>query len=140
MCIRDRRKTKMREYIPQRNNRFQISLVVALVCAAVVAAYIGCDYKTKQFSSILLEKVHEIYHLKSNVYFNSYTVAYIYNYILSNKMGVCGETNCIASLVELSYYHNENINELLSLHKLSLIHICRCRRYAVCRSRWSPYH
>eukprot|EP00826_Nyctotherus_ovalis_P046273 TRINITY_DN5207_c0_g2_i2.p1 TRINITY_DN5207_c0_g2~~TRINITY_DN5207_c0_g2_i2.p1 ORF type:complete len:203 (+),score=52.12 TRINITY_DN5207_c0_g2_i2:67-675(+) len=22
---------------------------------------------------------------------------------------------------------------------LSLIHICRCRRYAVCRSRWSPY-
>eukprot|EP00826_Nyctotherus_ovalis_P045454 TRINITY_DN5036_c0_g1_i8.p1 TRINITY_DN5036_c0_g1~~TRINITY_DN5036_c0_g1_i8.p1 ORF type:complete len:304 (+),score=93.00 TRINITY_DN5036_c0_g1_i8:96-914(+) len=28
---------------------------------------------------------------------------------------------------------NENV-------KLSLIHICRCRRYAVCRSRWSPYH
>eukprot|EP00826_Nyctotherus_ovalis_P018039 TRINITY_DN15363_c0_g1_i1.p1 TRINITY_DN15363_c0_g1~~TRINITY_DN15363_c0_g1_i1.p1 ORF type:complete len:279 (+),score=48.70 TRINITY_DN15363_c0_g1_i1:287-1123(+) len=25
-------------------------------------------------------------------------------------------------------------------HYLSLIHICRCRRYAVCRSRWSPYH
>eukprot|EP00826_Nyctotherus_ovalis_P059472 TRINITY_DN8272_c0_g4_i3.p1 TRINITY_DN8272_c0_g4~~TRINITY_DN8272_c0_g4_i3.p1 ORF type:complete len:280 (-),score=46.12 TRINITY_DN8272_c0_g4_i3:14-853(-) len=25
-------------------------------------------------------------------------------------------------------------------HLLSLIHICRCRRYAVCRSRWSPYH
>eukprot|EP00826_Nyctotherus_ovalis_P004398 TRINITY_DN10949_c0_g2_i1.p1 TRINITY_DN10949_c0_g2~~TRINITY_DN10949_c0_g2_i1.p1 ORF type:complete len:132 (-),score=17.02 TRINITY_DN10949_c0_g2_i1:27-398(-) len=43
-------------------------------------------------------------------------------------------------------------NFLFSLHKffsfssyneasfLSLIHICRCRRYAVCRSRWSPYH
>eukprot|EP00826_Nyctotherus_ovalis_P051509 TRINITY_DN6441_c0_g1_i5.p2 TRINITY_DN6441_c0_g1~~TRINITY_DN6441_c0_g1_i5.p2 ORF type:complete len:123 (-),score=48.23 TRINITY_DN6441_c0_g1_i5:34-402(-) len=27
-----------------------------------------------------------------------------------------------------------------SEHCLSLIHICRCRRYAVCRSRWSPYH
>eukprot|EP00826_Nyctotherus_ovalis_P050612 TRINITY_DN6228_c0_g1_i15.p1 TRINITY_DN6228_c0_g1~~TRINITY_DN6228_c0_g1_i15.p1 ORF type:complete len:198 (+),score=14.63 TRINITY_DN6228_c0_g1_i15:5-598(+) len=26
------------------------------------------------------------------------------------------------------------------LFPLSLIHICRCRRYAVCRSRWSPYH
>ena len=25
-------------------------------------------------------------------------------------------------------------------HRLSLIHIWRCRRYAVCRSRWSPYH
>eukprot|EP00826_Nyctotherus_ovalis_P037054 TRINITY_DN3352_c0_g1_i10.p1 TRINITY_DN3352_c0_g1~~TRINITY_DN3352_c0_g1_i10.p1 ORF type:complete len:216 (-),score=60.30 TRINITY_DN3352_c0_g1_i10:21-668(-) len=28
----------------------------------------------------------------------------------------------------------------LSNISLSLIHICRCRRYAVCRSRWSPYH
>eukprot|EP00826_Nyctotherus_ovalis_P048329 TRINITY_DN5672_c0_g1_i2.p1 TRINITY_DN5672_c0_g1~~TRINITY_DN5672_c0_g1_i2.p1 ORF type:complete len:283 (-),score=55.93 TRINITY_DN5672_c0_g1_i2:11-859(-) len=27
-----------------------------------------------------------------------------------------------------------------TLDDLSLIHICRCRRYAVCRSRWSPYH
>eukprot|EP00826_Nyctotherus_ovalis_P014286 TRINITY_DN13963_c0_g1_i5.p1 TRINITY_DN13963_c0_g1~~TRINITY_DN13963_c0_g1_i5.p1 ORF type:complete len:111 (+),score=12.38 TRINITY_DN13963_c0_g1_i5:44-334(+) len=26
------------------------------------------------------------------------------------------------------------------MEDLSLIHICRCRRYAVCRSRWSPYH
>ena len=28
----------------------------------------------------------------------------------------------------------------LPVLKLSLIHIWRCRRYAVCRSRWSPYH
>eukprot|EP00826_Nyctotherus_ovalis_P041527 TRINITY_DN4198_c0_g2_i1.p1 TRINITY_DN4198_c0_g2~~TRINITY_DN4198_c0_g2_i1.p1 ORF type:complete len:106 (+),score=8.20 TRINITY_DN4198_c0_g2_i1:480-797(+) len=28
----------------------------------------------------------------------------------------------------------------IEIIKLSLIHICRCRRYAVCRSRWSPYH
>ena len=27
-----------------------------------------------------------------------------------------------------------------TLLHLSLIHIWRCRRYAVCRSRWSPYH
>eukprot|EP00826_Nyctotherus_ovalis_P002229 TRINITY_DN10427_c0_g1_i1.p1 TRINITY_DN10427_c0_g1~~TRINITY_DN10427_c0_g1_i1.p1 ORF type:complete len:403 (-),score=69.35 TRINITY_DN10427_c0_g1_i1:12-1220(-) len=32
---------------------------------------------------------------------------------------------------------SDKIKQLL---KLSLIHICRCRRYAVCRSRWSPYH
>ena len=24
--------------------------------------------------------------------------------------------------------------------ELSLIHICRCRRYSFCSSRWSPYH
>eukprot|EP00826_Nyctotherus_ovalis_P046478 TRINITY_DN5257_c0_g2_i1.p1 TRINITY_DN5257_c0_g2~~TRINITY_DN5257_c0_g2_i1.p1 ORF type:complete len:190 (-),score=31.61 TRINITY_DN5257_c0_g2_i1:10-579(-) len=33
-----------------------------------------------------------------------------------------------------------SISKLEELPKLSLIHICRCRRYAVCRSRWSPYH
>ena len=26
------------------------------------------------------------------------------------------------------------------VHKLSLIHIWRCRRSTLCRSRWSPYH
>eukprot|EP00826_Nyctotherus_ovalis_P022356 TRINITY_DN17364_c0_g1_i1.p1 TRINITY_DN17364_c0_g1~~TRINITY_DN17364_c0_g1_i1.p1 ORF type:complete len:269 (+),score=59.01 TRINITY_DN17364_c0_g1_i1:65-871(+) len=34
------------------------------------------------------------------------------------------------TIAELTYSEKE----------LSLIHICRCRRYAVCRSRWSPYH
>ena len=32
------------------------------------------------------------------------------------------------------------LDQLFALQDLSLIHICRCRRYAVCRSRWSPYH
>ena len=26
------------------------------------------------------------------------------------------------------------------IEDLSLIHICRCRRSTLCRSRWSPYH
>eukprot|EP00826_Nyctotherus_ovalis_P006417 TRINITY_DN11514_c0_g1_i4.p1 TRINITY_DN11514_c0_g1~~TRINITY_DN11514_c0_g1_i4.p1 ORF type:complete len:602 (+),score=107.32 TRINITY_DN11514_c0_g1_i4:136-1941(+) len=40
-------------------------------------------------------------------------------------------------------HESEKIELLLNYKKdleLSLIHICRCRRYAVCRSRWSPYH
>eukprot|EP00826_Nyctotherus_ovalis_P023416 TRINITY_DN17992_c0_g1_i1.p1 TRINITY_DN17992_c0_g1~~TRINITY_DN17992_c0_g1_i1.p1 ORF type:complete len:251 (-),score=58.62 TRINITY_DN17992_c0_g1_i1:9-761(-) len=37
-------------------------------------------------------------------------------------------------------YPNVLANVEYSLQVLSLIHICRCRRYAVCRSRWSPYH
>eukprot|EP00826_Nyctotherus_ovalis_P040410 TRINITY_DN3986_c0_g1_i9.p3 TRINITY_DN3986_c0_g1~~TRINITY_DN3986_c0_g1_i9.p3 ORF type:complete len:135 (+),score=25.36 TRINITY_DN3986_c0_g1_i9:605-1009(+) len=31
-------------------------------------------------------------------------------------------------------------NELRTGMDLSLIHICRCRRSTLCRSRWSPYH
>eukprot|EP00826_Nyctotherus_ovalis_P034326 TRINITY_DN2839_c0_g1_i10.p1 TRINITY_DN2839_c0_g1~~TRINITY_DN2839_c0_g1_i10.p1 ORF type:complete len:316 (-),score=41.43 TRINITY_DN2839_c0_g1_i10:22-891(-) len=37
-------------------------------------------------------------------------------------------------VIAVDYCHENNI------FHLSLIHICRCRRYAVCRSRWSPYH
>eukprot|EP00826_Nyctotherus_ovalis_P042250 TRINITY_DN4323_c0_g1_i37.p1 TRINITY_DN4323_c0_g1~~TRINITY_DN4323_c0_g1_i37.p1 ORF type:complete len:206 (-),score=49.76 TRINITY_DN4323_c0_g1_i37:14-631(-) len=31
-------------------------------------------------------------------------------------------------------------SECNTLLPLSLIHICRCRRSTLCRSRWSPYH
>eukprot|EP00826_Nyctotherus_ovalis_P059918 TRINITY_DN8374_c0_g1_i3.p2 TRINITY_DN8374_c0_g1~~TRINITY_DN8374_c0_g1_i3.p2 ORF type:complete len:187 (-),score=58.27 TRINITY_DN8374_c0_g1_i3:16-576(-) len=30
--------------------------------------------------------------------------------------------------------------DIASTYDLSLIHICRCRRSTLCRSRWSPYH
>eukprot|EP00826_Nyctotherus_ovalis_P031277 TRINITY_DN24974_c0_g1_i1.p1 TRINITY_DN24974_c0_g1~~TRINITY_DN24974_c0_g1_i1.p1 ORF type:complete len:170 (+),score=62.75 TRINITY_DN24974_c0_g1_i1:204-713(+) len=57
----------------------------------------------------------------------------------------------LVSIVDLScrYQSDErkrNSSELdewllnIAFGYLSLIHICRCRRYAVCRSRWSPYH
>eukprot|EP00826_Nyctotherus_ovalis_P032894 TRINITY_DN2650_c0_g1_i15.p1 TRINITY_DN2650_c0_g1~~TRINITY_DN2650_c0_g1_i15.p1 ORF type:complete len:213 (-),score=51.23 TRINITY_DN2650_c0_g1_i15:27-665(-) len=36
--------------------------------------------------------------------------------------------------------HGKDGKILPKIIYLSLIHICRCRRYAVCRSRWSPYH
>eukprot|EP00826_Nyctotherus_ovalis_P009462 TRINITY_DN12503_c0_g1_i2.p1 TRINITY_DN12503_c0_g1~~TRINITY_DN12503_c0_g1_i2.p1 ORF type:complete len:168 (-),score=39.52 TRINITY_DN12503_c0_g1_i2:12-515(-) len=42
-------------------------------------------------------------------------------------------------LVTLITRTDKKTEQILEL-KLSLIHICRCRRYAVCRSRWSPYH
>ena len=33
-----------------------------------------------------------------------------------------------------------NLLKLQVGNNLSLIHIWRCRRYSLCRSRWSPYH
>eukprot|EP00826_Nyctotherus_ovalis_P044275 TRINITY_DN4771_c0_g1_i2.p1 TRINITY_DN4771_c0_g1~~TRINITY_DN4771_c0_g1_i2.p1 ORF type:complete len:109 (+),score=22.02 TRINITY_DN4771_c0_g1_i2:47-373(+) len=46
-------------------------------------------------------------------------------------------------LDELQFFRkkvNEAEKSIIKSFHLSLIHICRCRRYAVCRSRWSPYH
>eukprot|EP00826_Nyctotherus_ovalis_P043909 TRINITY_DN4687_c0_g4_i5.p1 TRINITY_DN4687_c0_g4~~TRINITY_DN4687_c0_g4_i5.p1 ORF type:complete len:162 (-),score=23.58 TRINITY_DN4687_c0_g4_i5:27-512(-) len=49
-----------------------------------------------------------------------------------------------ASYLSPAYiYHwirGQNTLKIYVMYNLSLIHICRCRRYAVCRSRWSPYH
>eukprot|EP00826_Nyctotherus_ovalis_P022213 TRINITY_DN17287_c0_g2_i2.p1 TRINITY_DN17287_c0_g2~~TRINITY_DN17287_c0_g2_i2.p1 ORF type:complete len:342 (-),score=52.68 TRINITY_DN17287_c0_g2_i2:22-1047(-) len=45
------------------------------------------------------------------------------------------------SVVRAKVAQLENaIDKIQKSVSLSLIHICRCRRYAVCRSRWSPYH
>eukprot|EP00826_Nyctotherus_ovalis_P067011 TRINITY_DN997_c0_g2_i4.p1 TRINITY_DN997_c0_g2~~TRINITY_DN997_c0_g2_i4.p1 ORF type:complete len:141 (-),score=26.08 TRINITY_DN997_c0_g2_i4:21-443(-) len=47
-------------------------------------------------------------------------------------------------LLEIAFFGlmpNKRLKSLINkYYDLSLIHICRCRRYAVCRSRWSPYH
>ena len=45
-----------------------------------------------------------------------------------------GHTRRMAKCV---YWRN---GPILISKSLSLIHIWRCRRYSLCRSRWSPYH
>eukprot|EP00826_Nyctotherus_ovalis_P046900 TRINITY_DN5339_c0_g3_i1.p1 TRINITY_DN5339_c0_g3~~TRINITY_DN5339_c0_g3_i1.p1 ORF type:complete len:429 (-),score=120.77 TRINITY_DN5339_c0_g3_i1:15-1301(-) len=45
---------------------------------------------------------------------------------------------CIYWLMFIGHYNSFDVTP--DILNLSLIHICRCRRYAVCRSRWSPYH
>ena len=37
-------------------------------------------------------------------------------------------------------FHVTLLFSLINALVLSLIHIWRCRRYSLCRSRWSPYH
>eukprot|EP00826_Nyctotherus_ovalis_P031579 TRINITY_DN2525_c0_g1_i7.p1 TRINITY_DN2525_c0_g1~~TRINITY_DN2525_c0_g1_i7.p1 ORF type:complete len:839 (-),score=257.71 TRINITY_DN2525_c0_g1_i7:25-2541(-) len=66
---------------------------------------------------------------------------------------VAAENDALKKIIEALEEKNKKLAESLNSHLehrnkenqerviyLSLIHICRCRRYAVCRSRWSPYH
>eukprot|EP00826_Nyctotherus_ovalis_P008116 TRINITY_DN12095_c0_g1_i1.p1 TRINITY_DN12095_c0_g1~~TRINITY_DN12095_c0_g1_i1.p1 ORF type:complete len:201 (-),score=41.92 TRINITY_DN12095_c0_g1_i1:17-619(-) len=66
------------------------------------------------------------------------------DYMRSRK-GVIPEEDCKVVMRQilsgLKYLHISSIvHRDMKPENLSLIHICRCRRYAVCRSRWSPYH
>ena len=45
-----------------------------------------------------------------------------------------------AGVQELKIVENFEIQESEDFNILSLIHICRCRRSTLCRSRWSTYH
>eukprot|EP00826_Nyctotherus_ovalis_P058184 TRINITY_DN7982_c0_g1_i24.p1 TRINITY_DN7982_c0_g1~~TRINITY_DN7982_c0_g1_i24.p1 ORF type:complete len:186 (+),score=35.72 TRINITY_DN7982_c0_g1_i24:137-694(+) len=48
--------------------------------------------------------------------------------------------HCVVLLLTNYCFKLQPRKYIIQLFDLSLIHICRCRRYAVCRSRWSPYH
>ena len=48
-----------------------------------------------------------------------------------------GSDSC-CSLVGSVTGSDQKLDDLIK--RLSLIHIWRCRRYSLCRSRWSPYH
>ena len=47
---------------------------------------------------------------------------------------------CVCVCLRACFYYVTTRYVLTFILQLSLIHIWRCRRYAVCRSRWSPYH
>ena len=53
--------------------------------------------------------------------------------------------NQISANLSNEKIETQNINYFVKMSmsspiSLSLIHIWRCRRYSLCRSRWSPYH
>eukprot|EP00826_Nyctotherus_ovalis_P012973 TRINITY_DN13460_c0_g1_i9.p1 TRINITY_DN13460_c0_g1~~TRINITY_DN13460_c0_g1_i9.p1 ORF type:complete len:126 (-),score=35.88 TRINITY_DN13460_c0_g1_i9:39-416(-) len=43
-------------------------------------------------------------------------------------------------LLKIEKENDSALKDEVKNYKLSLIHICRCRRLLTCRSRWSPYH
>eukprot|EP00826_Nyctotherus_ovalis_P055873 TRINITY_DN7469_c0_g1_i6.p1 TRINITY_DN7469_c0_g1~~TRINITY_DN7469_c0_g1_i6.p1 ORF type:complete len:308 (-),score=74.58 TRINITY_DN7469_c0_g1_i6:35-958(-) len=63
----------------------------------------------------------------------------------NNKLNMY--SSCFDEIIKADPYFSTLLREIKNEYEftiteltLSLIHICRCRRYAVCRSRWSPYH
>eukprot|EP00826_Nyctotherus_ovalis_P048217 TRINITY_DN5652_c0_g10_i2.p1 TRINITY_DN5652_c0_g10~~TRINITY_DN5652_c0_g10_i2.p1 ORF type:complete len:331 (+),score=60.28 TRINITY_DN5652_c0_g10_i2:823-1815(+) len=91
----------------------------------------------------VLEKVPSKYSNKSNMYeykSTSITNSYIKSLINRRNPNITDNPSLITKKL---LPKQSNIQLAPISHKvlhLSLIHICRCRRYAVCRSRWSPYH
>ena len=59
---------------------------------------------------------------------------------INNSSACTGYSDFTAQSTTLAQGSAYNVTVVPTVNGLSLIHILRCRRYAVCRSRWSPYH
>ena len=83
---------------------------------------------------------HELNHTRSGVLL-LYNCLEKYRPRSGNRSIICwnvvvsAQHACVRS--QITVYHGIHY---CAPATLSLIHIWRCRRYAVCRSRWSPYH
>eukprot|EP00826_Nyctotherus_ovalis_P002098 TRINITY_DN10396_c0_g2_i2.p1 TRINITY_DN10396_c0_g2~~TRINITY_DN10396_c0_g2_i2.p1 ORF type:complete len:136 (+),score=37.37 TRINITY_DN10396_c0_g2_i2:134-541(+) len=121
--FRDARKTFF-EALKKKQSALDNLLKSAAVYIGVLNLFHGPDHKSDcpaEFAQLDISTALEDY------------LCYMQNYI------------CTASDVANAHGHLEmakhNTLDPCTLRcYLSLIHICRCRRYAVCRSRWSPYH
>ena len=85
------------------------------------------------FFIAIQESKHSILSLVNTRLFQTFNSAVIH--IMSIKFFSWSKNHIffpIRTCVTLTYQYK--------MVELSLIHIWRCRRYAVCRSRWSPYH
>ena len=59
---------------------------------------------------------------------------YVRTYVLTQEVFTFFQPNYAG------YFCQEQNKGIYKMENLSLIHIWRCRRSTLCRSRWSPYH
>ena len=113
----------------------------ALLSPCVICCYQGCTIQTATnlygstqkssglYGGWILESPHRMYDAQRIPVPDSMI-----------KAALKGDGSALAGTEGLlTVAHRSKVNEI-SVLELSLIHIRRCRRYSLCRSRWSPYH
>ena len=104
--------------------------------------------KTLHFS-VELASCHSIAHstrdVKTSCKCAMLTLLIIFRYIFTSPANILTLIWCRSSKQISSFMYTRNIGGPMPLPcttplHLSLIHIWRCRRSTLCRSRWSPYH
>ena len=106
----------------------KLYLMDHLFTKEVYLKYIGQNNFLPDKNSHHLEKKFCSFHLVQFCPIKYINIDYYYYKITSNHNGV--ESSFLK-------YHLKKIG---IIEVLSLIHIWRCRRSTLCRSRWSPYH
>ena len=90
----------------------------------------------QEFPSIV-NSSNVLFHLKE-------AVTSSMNPIVITLLNSSSQTSTNYSSQYITFNPGKEIREFqinnLFIFNLSLIHIWRCRRYSLCRSRWSPYH
>ena len=96
------------------------------------------DVKTSERS---VEKIKTSYLVKTTKFVDDtciaqFSIFYMSIFVLSSLL-ISGEE---CQFFPFHCQYRQGARNLYVVHVLSLIHIWRCRRSTLCRSRWSPYH
>lgn len=112
-----RRAGKVREHIPYENNTIKILLLFSLFSGSVISIYFVLDYFSKTSTRTVNYKLTELKYLSRAVYANGYNMPYTYNFILSNKTGLCAVGTCASYLT--GYYKTRfgELEQMLVYHK-----------------------
>ena len=106
-----------KSYIPHENNKWIVTLIAIILGGIIIGTYFGCDYLGKNLSDSIHKKTLELYYLQTNIVMNSYTLTFLYRYILSEKKAICGDNDCGLKLETVYEIQSEFINTLLTSHK-----------------------
>lgn len=106
------RRIKPGSYTPHRDNTFLVIFGVAVFGGMMLGIYVGYDELAKNLSKSMVYQTDELYLLSSTIYTSSYIVAYLYQYIATNKTGICTNVECG---VYYNYMHEKRLSDLNSM-------------------------
>jgi len=106
-----------KQYTPYQSNVWQVLLLFGILSGCAIAIYFVLDYFAKQGTVLIARKIIELRYFSRNSYANAYSLPYLYNFIMSNKTGVCGTGNCRTYLPSYFNLRLVEITELMRSHK-----------------------
>ena len=118
------------------------------VCLLVFSCFCGFSsystifhlYWNVTFTCEDLKNLHRYFSFMSIGYWRFFSMPRLLDNTCCRPLSCWAVDSCWNDLEQSRLGFNHLTLRMWREHCLSLIHIWRCRRYAVCRSRWSPYH
>ena len=107
------RTEKKRSFIPHSNNIWIILIITLLLCGTIMGFFVAYDAYSNLQAQITVFQSDQLYKLTRTLTFNYFVFGYLYQYIVSNKTGYCGDDTCANYINAILLSRMDELNELL---------------------------